>query len=70
VAQMRGGHIDDGPYILDMIRRHPAVMRRIMSSVYFGLHKCHGQLHMVIASMLLGLQQLHCNSSANETSME
>jgi hypothetical protein len=35
-------HIDDGQHILDMIRKHPAVMRRIMSSVYFGLHKCHG----------------------------
>jgi hypothetical protein len=35
-------YIDDGQHILDMNRKHLVVMRRIMSSVYFGLHKCHG----------------------------
>jgi hypothetical protein len=39
---MIDGHIDDGQHLLDMTTKHPAVMRRIMSSVYFGLHKCHG----------------------------
>jgi hypothetical protein len=39
---MIGGHVDDGQHILDMNRKHLAVVRRIMSSVYFGLHKCHG----------------------------
>jgi hypothetical protein len=38
---MIDGHIDDGQHILDMNRKHLAVVRR-MSSVYFGLHKCHG----------------------------
>jgi hypothetical protein len=39
---MTDRHIDDGQHILDMNRKHLAVMRRIMLSVYFGLHKCRG----------------------------
>lgn len=39
---MIDGHIDDGQHILDINRKHLAVMRRILLSVYFGLHKCHG----------------------------
>jgi hypothetical protein len=47
-----------------MNRKHLAVMRRITSSL--DCTSVTVQLYIVVASMLLGLQQLHCKSSVTE----